>query len=172
MYGESLDERIKYKEMAIPLLIKLGAKAKQAGVLKETGELYLMNENEEKGIALLKESLLLYQSIKFPHLQGVYNLLSDGYTHTGNFAEALKYALLAEKTALAVRDSSLQLSAIYNHVGMAYLNLQKKNNAAEYFYKGLVIAKKHKDTDYVRTIGDNLCSTFILQKKEMMHSNF
>ncbi|KAF2514746.1 sensor histidine kinase [Flavobacterium zhairuonense] len=165
MYGESLDERIKYKEMAIPLLIKLGAKAKQAGVLKETGELYLMNENEEKGLTLLKESLLLYQSIKFPHLQGVYNLLSDGYTHTGNFAGALKYALLAEKTALAVRDSSLQLSAIYNHVGMAYLNLQKKNNAAEYFYKGLEIAKKHKDTDYVRTIGDNLCSTFILQKK-------
>lgn len=165
MYGESLDERIKYKEMAIPLFIKLGAKAKQAGVLKETGELYLMNENEEKGMVLLKESLLLYQSIKFPHLQGVYNLLSDGYTHTGNFAEALKYALLAEKTALAVRDSSLQLSAIYNHVGMAYLNLQKKNNAAEYFYKGLEIAKKHKSADYVRVIGDNLCSTFILQKK-------
>jgi two-component sensor histidine kinase len=165
MYGESLDERIKYKEMAIPLFIKLGEKAKQAAVLKETGELYLMNENEEKGMVLLKESLLLYQSIKFPHLQGVYNLLSDGYTHTGNFAEALKYSLLAEKTALAVRDSSLQLSAIYNHVGMAYLNLQKKNNAAEYFYKGLEIAKKHKSADYVRVIGDNLCSTFILQKK-------
>lgn len=165
MYGESLDERIKYKEMAIPLFIKLGAKTKQACVLKETGELYLMSEKQEKGLALLNKSLLLYQSIKFPDLQGVYNLLSDGYTHTGKFAEALKYGLLAEKTALAVRDSSLQLSAIYNHIGMAYLNLQKKNNAAEYFYKGLEIAKKHQDTDYVRAIGDNLCSTFILQKK-------
>ncbi|PIF29673.1 two-component sensor histidine kinase [Flavobacterium sp. 9] len=165
MYGESLSERIKYKEMAIPILKKNGAKEKQADVLKEIGELHLMQDNCDKGLAILKESLLLYKSIKYPHLQGVYNLFSDGYTHTGNFAEALKYALLAEKTALAVHDSSLQLSSIYNHVGMAYLNLQKKNNAAEYFYKGLEIAKKHKSTDYVRVIGDNLCSVFILQKK-------
>lgn len=165
MYGESLDEKIKYKAMAIPILKKIGAKEKQADVLKEIGELHLMQEKYTEGLAILKESLLLYQSIKSPHLQGVYNLFSDGYTHTGNFAEALKYALLAEKTALAVRDSSLQLSAIYNHIGMAYLNLQKKNNAAENFYKGLEIAKKHKSADYVRVIGDNLCSTFILQKK-------
>ncbi len=165
MYGESLEERIKYKEMAIPLFIKLGAKAKQASVLKETGELNLMNGNEEKGLALLKESLLLYQSIKFTHLQGVYNLLSEGYTQTGNFVESLKYALLAEKIALKVRDSSLQLSAIYNHVGMAYLNLQQKNNSQEYFYKGLEIAKKYKDTEYVRTIGENLCSVLILSNK-------
>lgn len=165
MYGESLEQRIKYKEMALPILKKNGAIEKQADVTKEIGELYLMNDNPEKGLTILKESLVLYKSIKFPHLQGVYNLFSDGYTHTGNFADALKYALLAEKTALKLSDSSLQLSAIYNHVGMAYLNLQKKNNAAEYFYKGLEIAKKHKSTDYVRVIGDNLCSVFILQKK-------
>ncbi len=165
MYGESLDQRIKYKEMAIPILKKIGKKEKQADVLKEIGELYLIQDKEEKGISFLKESLLLYKSIKFPHLQGVYNLLSDGYTNTGNFVESLKYALLAEKTALAVRDSSLQLSSIYNHVGLAYLNLQEKNNSEEYFYKGLEIAKKYKDTGYVRTIGENLCSVLILSKK-------
>ncbi|MET0946293.1 MAG: histidine kinase dimerization/phosphoacceptor domain -containing protein [Flavobacterium sp.] len=165
MYGSNLDERIKHKKRAIPILKKIGAKEKQAEVLKEVGELYLMQENQEKGISLLKESLSLYKSIKFPHLQGVYNLLSDGYTNTGNFVESLKYALLAEKTALKVRDSSLQLSSIYNHVGVAYLSLQQRNNAQEYFYKGLEIAKKHKDTEYVRIIGDNLCSTLILSNK-------
>lgn len=165
MYGESLEERIKYKEMAIPLLVKVGPKAKQAGVLKEVGELYLMKEDQEKGIALLKKSLLLYKSIRFPHVQGVYNLLSEGYTQTGNCVDALKYALLAEKTATMVKDSSLQMSSIYNHVGMAYFSLKQIENSEDYFYKALEIAKKHKDVDYVRTIGENLCSLLILQNK-------
>ncbi|MEN2416313.1 histidine kinase dimerization/phosphoacceptor domain -containing protein [Flavobacterium mesophilum] len=166
MYGESIDERIKYKEMAIPLLLKSAPKVKQAGVIKELGELYLMNEDPEKGIALLKESNLIYRSIHFAHLQGVYNLLSEGYTQTGNCVESLKYALLAEKTALAVRDSSLQISSIYNHVGMAYFNLKQKGHAENYFYKALQVAKKHKDTEYVRTIGENLCTLLVLRKKE------
>ncbi|OXA78403.1 Two-component sensor histidine kinase, contains HisKA and HATPase domains [Flavobacterium aquidurense] len=165
MYGSNLNERIKHKKMAIPILKKIGSIEKQAEVIKELGELYLMQENQEKGIILLKESLSLYKAIKFPHLQGVYNLLSEAYTQTGNFLESLKYALLAEKTALRVGDNSLQLSSIYNHVGMAYLNLQQRNSSLEYFNKGLEVAKKHKDTEYIRVIGDNLCSSLILSNK-------
>lgn len=166
MYGESINERIKYKEMAIPLLLKSATKIKRAGVVKELGELYLMNEEPQKGISLLKESYLLYKSTNFPHLQGVYNLLSEGYNQNGNCVESLKYALLAEKTALAVHDSSIQVSSIYNHIGMAYFNLKQKDNAEEYFYKALELAKKHQDTDYVRTIGENLCTVLVRRKKE------
>ncbi|MFD1602567.1 histidine kinase dimerization/phosphoacceptor domain -containing protein [Flavobacterium artemisiae] len=165
MYG-SFEDKIKNKETALRIFKKVGAKEKQADILKQLGELYIIQENQAKGIALLKESLQLYQSIKFPHVQGVYNLLSEGYTQTGNCVESLKYALLAEKTAVKVRDSSLQMSSIYNHVGMAYYSLRQKNTSEEYFYKALEIAKKYKDTEYVRAINENLCTVLISQKKE------
>ncbi|MFB9076689.1 histidine kinase dimerization/phosphoacceptor domain -containing protein [Flavobacterium procerum] len=166
MYDASLEQKAKYKETAILLFKKTGAQEKQAENLKGLGELYSINENPNKAEPLLKESLALYKSIKYQKLQGVYNLLSEVNTQKGNYPESLKYALLAEKTAIAVNDNSLQLSSIYNHVGLVYYYLRQNNDAEEYWYKALEIAKYHKDTEYVRTIGENLCSLLIRQKKE------
>ncbi|KAF2517128.1 tetratricopeptide repeat-containing sensor histidine kinase [Flavobacterium foetidum] len=166
IYDASLEQKAKYKETAIELFKKSGAKEKQAENLKGLGELYSINENPEKAEPLLKESLALYKAIKYQKLQGVYNLLSEVNTQKGNYPESLKYALLAEKTAIALNDNSLQLSSIYNHVGLVYYYLRQNNDAEEYWYKALEIAKYHKDTEYVRTIGENLCSLLIRQKKE------
>lgn len=166
MYDAALEQKAKYKEFAITLFKKAGAKEKQAETLKELGELYSINENTEKAEPLLKESLALYRSIRYPKLQGVYNLLSEINTQKGNYPESLKYALLAEKTAIAVNDNSLQLCSIYNHVGLVYYYLRQNDDAEEYWYKALEVAKYYKDTEYVRTIAENLCSLLIRQKKE------
>ncbi|WP_338839090.1 tetratricopeptide repeat-containing sensor histidine kinase [Flavobacterium ginsenosidimutans] len=166
IYDAEIDQKAKYKQTAIQLFKKSGAKEKQATTLKELGELYSINENPDKAEPYLKESLEVYKSIKYPHLQGVYNLLSEIYTQKGNYPESLKYALLAEKTAIAVHDNSLQLSSIYNHVGLVYYYLRQNDDAEEYWYKAFEVAKNYNDTEYVRTIGENLCSLLIRQKKE------
>jgi two-component sensor histidine kinase len=166
IYDAEVDQKAKYKQMAIQLYKKAGAKEKQATVLKELGELYSINETPDKAEPILKEALEIYKSIKYPKLQGVYNLLSEVYTSKGNYPESLKYALLAEKTALAVNDHSLQLSSIYNHVGLVYYYLRQNDDAEEYWYKAFEVAKNFNDTEYVRTIGENLCSLLIRQKKE------
>lgn len=166
IYASELEQKAKYKKMAVVLFKKLGAKEKQATALKKIGELYSSNEDPEKADPFLQEALALYKSIHFKELQGIYNILSEVHTQKGNYAESLKYALLAEKTALAQRDNSLQLSSIYNHAALVYYYLRQNDKAEEYWYKALEIAKYYKDTEYVRTIGENLCSLLIRQKKQ------
>lgn len=166
IYDADVEQKAKYKKLAIQFYKKAGAKEKQATTLKELGELYSINEQPDKAESFLLESLALYKTIKYKKLQGVYNLLSEVNTQKGNYPESLKYALLAEKTAIAVNDTSLQLSSIYNHVGLVYYYLRQNDDAEEYWYKAFETAKKHNDTEYVRTIGENLCSLLIRQKKE------
>lgn len=166
VYENDLDKKEKLKEKAIQFFKKSAAKEKQATTLKELGELYSSNENPDKADPLLQESLAIYKTINFKELQGVYNILSEVNTQKGNFAEAMKYALLAEKTALAMHDNSLQLSSIYNRAAIVYYYLRQNDKAEEYWYKAFEIAKYYKDTEYVRTVAENLCSLLIRQKKE------
>jgi two-component system, sensor histidine kinase PdtaS len=166
IYENDPDQKAILKEKAIQLFKKSGAKEKQATTLKELGELYSSNENPDKADLILQESLALYKTIHFAELQGVYNILAEVNTQKGNYSEALKYALLAEKTALALHDNSLQLSSVYNHAAVVYYYLRQNDKAEEYWYKALEIAKYYKDANYVRTIAENLCSLLIRQKKE------
>jgi len=166
IYENDLGKKAKRKEIAIKCYKESGAKEKQATALKELGELYSSNENPEKADTILQKSLAIYKSIRFAELQGVYNILSEVHTQKGNYSESLKYALLAEKTALAMHDNSLQLSSIYNHAALVYYYLRQNDKAEEYWYKALEIAKYYKETEYVRTISENLCSLLIRQKKQ------
>ncbi|MCD0465100.1 histidine kinase dimerization/phosphoacceptor domain -containing protein [Flavobacterium sp. ENC] len=166
VYENDVNKKAGLKEKAIQLFKKSGAKEKQATTLKELGELYSSNEDPDKADLILQESLAIYKAIHFTELQGVYNILCEVNTQKGNYSEALKYALLAEKTALALHDNSLQLSSVYNHAAVVYYYLRQNDKAEEYWYKALEIAKYYKDTEYVRTIAENLCSLLIRQKKE------
>lgn len=166
IYDAELEQKAKSKQMAILLYKKAGAKEKQATVLKDLGELYSSNEQPDKAEPFLKESLEIYKTIKFKSLQGLYNILSEVYTQKGNFSEALKCGLRAEKIALELHDNTLQLSSIYNHVALVYYYLRQNEKTEEYWNKALKIAKDYDDAEYIRTIADNLSSLYIRQKKE------
>ncbi|WP_433763559.1 tetratricopeptide repeat-containing sensor histidine kinase [Flavobacterium ginsenosidimutans] len=166
IYDAEIDQKAKYKQMAILLYKKAGAKEKQATALKELGELYSSSEQPDRAEPFLKESLEIYKAIKFKSLQGVYNILSEVYTQKGNFSEALKCGLLAEKIALELQDNTLQLSSIYNHIALVYYYLRQNEKTEEYWNKALKIARQYNDTEYIRTIADNLSSLYIRQKKE------
>lgn len=166
IYDAEIEQKAKYKQMAILLYKKANSKEKQATVLKDLGELYSSNEQPDKAEPFLKESLEIYKAIKFKSLQGLYNILSEVYTQKGNFSEALKCGLLAEKIALELHDNTLQLSSIYNHIALVCYYLRQNDKTEEYWNKALKIAKQYNDTEYIRTIADNLSSLYIRQKKE------
>lgn len=162
---EYFDTKIKLKEKALELFKNSGSKLNQAGVLKDLGELYYIKENSDKALGLLKQSLSVYQSVKFRELQSVYNLISQVEIQKADYEEALRYGLLAEKTAESVNDYSLQMCSIYSNIGMVYYYLRKNDDAMKYWEKSLATAKKNKDNTYIRTVANNISTMLIRQKK-------
>lgn len=162
---KNFDAKIKLKEKALALFKNSGSKIKQASVLKDLGELYLLKGDSDKSIDLLKQSLAVYQSVKFKETQAVYNFLSQTEIQKANYEEALKNGLAAEKIALSVNDNSLQMSSICSNVGMVYYYLRQNDDAMRYWEKALTIAKKNKDNGYVRTVANNMSTMLIRQRK-------
>lgn len=164
-FQDNSEEKIKFKKKASELYKTSGAKEKQATALKDLGEIYSNNENADEALDYLNKSLLIYKSIKFKELQGTYNFICQVYIQKANYEEALRNGLLAEKTALAMQDNSLQMSSIYSNLGMVYYYLRQNEKALEYWEKAIAIAKKHNDNGYVRTIANNISTMLIRQRK-------
>ncbi|WP_289661154.1 histidine kinase dimerization/phosphoacceptor domain -containing protein [Flavobacterium panacagri] len=161
---EDTEEKIKYLEKAIPLYKKNKAYKKEADALKDLGDYYGSIEENQKALQLLENAVAIYKSIDFKELQGVYTLMSDNYGILQNTQLSLQYALMAEKTAEEVHDTSYQLCTIYNHLGLAYYDLLKYDLAFSNFEKALNIALENKNTGDVNIISYNLASLYCQQK--------
>jgi len=159
LYGieySDIEERIKYTENAIPLYKQGGYKKEQAGALKSLGDYYQLQAENTKAVKALEEALAIYQSINFKEVQGVCDLLGYVYARIGNDVLALKYGLMAVKTAEQVRDTSMQFCTICNRLAITYYSL-KKNDLAEYYYhKALKTALRYNDAGAIQQIKFNL----------------
>ncbi|WP_121330500.1 tetratricopeptide repeat protein [Flavobacterium sp. 81] len=159
------EEKIKYLEIAIPLYKKGKALKKEADALKDLADYYGIIEDHQKALELLENAVAIYKSIGFKELQGVYTLMSDNYGILQNTQLSLQYALMAEKIAEEVHDTSYQLCTIYNHLGLAYYDLLKYDLAFSNFEKALNIALENKNVGDINTITYNLASLYCQQKK-------
>jgi two-component sensor histidine kinase/tetratricopeptide (TPR) repeat protein len=153
--NDDLAERIKYTEKALPLLRKAGFKQDEANTLKNLGDYYHLQANNTKAVSLVEQSLALYQSINYKEVQGVYDLLGYLYARTGNEVLALKYGLLAVKTAGLVKDTSMQLCTICNRLAITYNGLKKYDQALLYYQKALDVALRYNQTDAIQQIKFN-----------------
>ncbi|WP_374459279.1 histidine kinase dimerization/phosphoacceptor domain -containing protein [Chryseobacterium taeanense] len=162
---ENLIVKIRLKEKAIYYFDRSRKVLKKANVLKDLAEIYSIKEDPQKAIAFLKQSLATFQSAKYEKVQMVYKLLSLAEVQKGDYKEALRYAHLAEKTAEKVGDHSVDMSSIYNQVGVVYYYLNKYNNATYYYEKALVVAKKNNDIPFIRTAATNIAVALIEQQK-------
>lgn len=163
--SKNLDTKIKLKEKALLLFKNSGAKLNQASVLQDMAELYSIRDNPDKTISLLTESLSTHKLAKHKEVQTVYKLLSLAEVQKGDYKEALRYANLAEKTAEVVGDHSLEMSSIYNQVGLVYYYLRQDKNAMDYWEKALIVAKKNNDSPFIRTVSSNI-STMLIRKRK------
>jgi two-component sensor histidine kinase len=140
---------IGYYEQAAPLFKKAGAKLRAAATLSILGDFYLQIDKNREAIDNLQAALTLYRSTGYKPLQSVYDLLGNNYLMINNFKEALKYALLAVKTAEAVQDTTMLLCTIYNRTGMVYYSLYQYPQATIYYRKAIVVAQKYHDRSVI-----------------------
>ncbi|MET1056035.1 MAG: histidine kinase dimerization/phosphoacceptor domain -containing protein [Pedobacter sp.] len=151
--------KITYSRMAVTYYSLAGDRRMQARKYQDIGEYYALIGNSIKAVELLDSALIVFKSVGHKELQGVYNNLCISYTSMGDYGNALKNGLLAEKTAMLVGDSSLQKSAIFNHIGIIYHNLGSYEKAYSYFLEAKRIAEKYHDINYIQTIIPNLVNT-------------
>lgn len=103
------------------------------------------------------EALKLYQSIDYNNLQGVYDLLNINYYIIGDFTSAIKYGLLAVKTAEHTGDTSLQICTIYNRLGMSYYASRADDEMGLHFFmKSYAVATRYKDIPSIAIVGGNV----------------
>ncbi|CCH54844.1 unnamed protein product [Fibrisoma limi BUZ 3] len=159
---EDLNERITYYEAALPLFAQTKQRERMATTLKVLGDLNSIKQNYIEALQQLKRALIIYEEINYPDLQGVYDLLGDVSNHLGDFQNGLKYGLLALKTAVMRKDTSLQLCTIYNRLGITYYKLRDYNLARNSYEKALSIARRYKDTLSVNYVGVNLLEAYKL----------
>lgn len=162
---ENIVVKIGLKTKALEIFKKAKANEKQANLLKELGELYILKSDPDTAVDLLKQSLAKYQSIKFKKVQDVYNFLAQAEIQKANYEEALKYGLLAERLALQLNDNSKVLGSIYSNVGKVYYSLRQNDDAMQYWKKALAIAQKSTDNNFVRSVTSDISTMLIRQRK-------
>lgn len=160
-----IDTKIGYYIKAIQLYHKANAQEDEATSRKMLGDYYSILGKSNEAIEQLDLALKIYQEIHFKDLQGVYNIMSGVYSQMGNYELAIKYGLLAVRTAESLGDESLQLSSIYNKLGISYLYLGQYQRALESWQKAATIAEKYQDADYLRIIYDNIVNAYAGLKK-------
>lgn len=164
--GDGLAERIRIVEqLALPAFQKSGSILKEADILKELADLLQLTGNYKKSLAILHQSLKLYQSIQYPRLEDIYDLLGAVYSVTGNNEQALKYGLLALNAATSINDTSIQLATIFNRVGSTYNRMKKYDAAYTYFQKALLVAKKYNNTETIDLLISKISRTLIALHK-------
>ena len=163
--GIELDKKIKYNEQALKLYRQAGNKLEEGNSLNNLGDYYNIKGNASYAIKLLDSSLMAYHAIRFKALQGIYNNLCIANNSLGNLAQALKYGLLAEKTADHLGDTTLQRSSIKNHLGLTYFNLRNDPKALEYWFEAAKIAGKYKDPNYILTLVANMATVLVRMKR-------
>lgn len=151
----------------IPILEKAGQAFEQAGnrrrradVLTDEAELYNLTDSSPAALHMALQALQLYQAVRYPKLQAIYNLLNTICITLGDYSEGNRYGLLSIHTAAATGDTSASLAAYCNHLAISYNYLNELGQAEIYLQKGLEIALKYHDTASVVSLAGNLASIY------------
>ena len=163
--GKDLERKIALTENALSQYHASGNKMKEANTLKDLGDFYLVKGDSKHAFKLMDTALVIYKSIGFKELQGLYNTMCINYVQLGDLSKALYYGLQAEKIADELHDNSLQMSSIYNHLGLTYYNLKKDQLALNYWLKAKQIALRYNDAGYIQTIVANISTILVRLKR-------
>jgi len=158
---QELDKKIKMNLAALECFEKLGAKDKQADILKDLGDLYQIQYRYDSALATLQRSVRLYEEIGYARTHSVYELLGAVSAMLNDYEGALQYGLKAVKVAESLQDSSIQMCSIYNRLAITYGRLNQWDKATDAFNKSLIVAKRYRDNGSVYIIAKNLCNAFI-----------
>lgn len=159
--GMAYPDRIPLLEKAAAAFEKAGNRRRQADCLKETADLQQLVGNYSAAFLTLQNALRLYQSVNYPSLQGVYDLLCVVSFYLDESDEAVRYGLLAIRYAENTGDTSLSLCTFYNHLGNAYYNIRSFEKSLYYYTRSIEVARKYSDPDGIVRLSFNMVSLYI-----------
>jgi two-component sensor histidine kinase/tetratricopeptide (TPR) repeat protein len=154
-----LEQKISYYKKALPLFLEAGNYKEAGATLQMLGDFYQIKGNADTAIIYLEQALDAYNAAKHKDLQGIYDLIGTAYMQKGNYPLGLKYGLMAVRTGEILADSSIQMSTIYNRVGLLHYNLFNDKEARDYWEKGLAVSIRHKDSASYQVITTNIVTS-------------
>ncbi|WP_454804308.1 histidine kinase dimerization/phosphoacceptor domain -containing protein [Mucilaginibacter phyllosphaerae] len=123
-----------------------------AAALELDAEMCFLVTKKVETIKLLFEALNVNKILGNRKVQGIYWMIARTSNRFGDYPDAVKYNLLAIKTANAVGDSTLKLCSIYHSMATIYINISDYSQALYYSLKALDIARRYNDTGYFMTV--------------------
>ena len=113
----------------------------------------------------LMRSLALYNSINYIQLQGVYDEIGADYLDMSSYPQALSYEFKALEIARRLRDTSMQLCEINNHIGIIYYKTHEFDQSIKFFDAALNTAMAYKDIQTIYLLTSNICQSELLLKR-------
>lgn len=157
---DGLIKRRAFNNKAIALFRKDRNLLRLASLLKDDAELLLLADRKTEAVKLLFEALDIGKSIGYKRLHSTYWLIGRTSNEMGAFPNALKYNLLAIKTAKEQKDTTLQLCSIYHTMAVTYSSMNDYSQAIPYSLLALKIAKSYNTKDYISTVSRVLATAY------------
>jgi two-component sensor histidine kinase len=153
--GNDLKLKIVNYQKALVLFKVLHNQLRSANTLQELGDLLSSDGRYNESLTDLKSALLIYQTINYKDLTGLYDLLGIVSSYLGLNNDALKYGLLSVKTAEMKGEYDMQLCTVFNRLGMTYFFLHDYPHSLFYYEKGIAVAKKFNNIEALADIYSN-----------------
>ncbi|WP_336518372.1 tetratricopeptide repeat-containing sensor histidine kinase [Pollutibacter soli] len=156
-----MTERIRIIKMADSAYQKSGNKQQRGYALQNLGDCYQVIGQPHEALKYLKQAQLMYESIGYKEIHGLYDLMGFCYAaYFNDHQTGLKYALMAASRAEELNDTTSQRGTIYSRLGQVYSYLSDYKKADEYYGKAYQLFKKYHETGNMYIVGINSASNF------------
>ena len=143
------NEMQKYAKYALSNSVRTGNRIQQAKAFQNIGISFIILGDYDKAIKNfdLSEKLLIGQNNSKEAKEILAKTLGSkglAYSEQNNYAKALEFDFLAMKIYVGLKNE-LQLSKIYNNIGVIYKSIGFEKNALDYFLKVNQLQKKNSN---------------------------
>ncbi|MET1055082.1 MAG: sensor histidine kinase, partial [Pedobacter sp.] len=156
----ALRNRIFYISKAIDIFRKNRNYLWLSFLLTANADLLIQAERTNEGLKLLFEALNLGRSVSRRTVEGIYWQIGMTSLKLNDYSSALKYTLLARKTAKEVKDTTLQLCGINHSIASTYIKMQEYSKAIPYSTEALLLAKRYSNRGYINKVSSALASEY------------
>jgi two-component sensor histidine kinase len=141
--------RIAYNNKAIAIFKKERNFPWLTGTLTDNAELLYYDGNYKDAIKLAFETLKMGEMVSLKTRERIYWNIGRTSAELGDHPDAIKYDLLALKTAKELKDTTLALSNIYHTISVMYYKMRDFKKAVAYSIMADEIARKYHATDRI-----------------------
>ncbi|MDR6943814.1 histidine kinase dimerization/phosphoacceptor domain -containing protein [Mucilaginibacter pocheonensis] len=156
----SLRNRIMYLNKAIVIFRKNKNIQWLSFLLTQNADLLSQAGRTTEGLKMLFEALNLGKGVSRRTVEGIYWNIGRISMGIGDYTNALKYDLLAVKTAKEVNDTTMQVVYIQHLIASTYIKAGDYDRAIPYSIEVLKMAKRYKETWCVKMASSALAFAY------------